>query len=310
MDERLQALLVGVGLVENPYLVNKDTEAESTVTDNSCKTIAEEQLTLNEEVCVEHVVKQDLTNHIDDTSDEPVCNESIDVEHDTYGIESSPTDTQGDSSELTGFYETLELAESFGDCEINSPCDNICVDEDIPIDDTCDELNKDNDLSTDYQENNSIEQDSYVYQEDNSELQGLDEDKLCESDVCQEDIHAILDEEEIVSTDSSDFTNRIDVVSEIENVYLDNYSQVEKEPVDTPDKSNKENLTDVLLSYNINIDGRKKLSNGLFNFSYSCEDNLDLKLSIDDYLDEEIIQESVDCNKRKKKGFLQKIWRK
>lgn len=74
--------------------------------------------------------------------------------------------------------------------------------------------------------------------------------------------------------------------------------------------SEKEKLVDLMLSYNINVDGRKKSSSGMFNFGYSSDNDELLDLDNELAFDDDIIEETVQSPKKEKKGLLSKFRRR
>lgn len=96
----------------------------------------------------------------------------------------------------------------------------------------------------------------------------------------------------------------------IEDTYIEAEYVNNSEVPNTELLSDKEKLVDLMLSYNINVEGRKKSSSGLFNFGYNSDNdellNLDNELTFDD----DIVEETVQSSKKEKKGLLSKFRRR
>lgn len=232
MDERLQALLVGVGLLES-------------ITDLKSEDIIEEQV-LSDVKCddLEQMLYEDtLHNHVSEVTDstlEEVIQENIE-----------------DFDEPSGDGTSTE-----------SPPDNeLYVDVNSVVEEPC----------------AGIVEEMYYSTADDFKQPDIYEEQAA---------HAKLSGVETCITLTKSNMDAVDIIEDNESDSL-NF---------------KEKLIDILLSYNINIDGRKKSSSALFNFSYNEVQSLGLDADLD-FTDDECVS-TITEEKTKKKSILGKIWRK
>lgn len=192
----------------------------------------------------------------------------------------------------------------------------------------------------------SIEPDTeheYEHEDLNSNAEDLSEGEPLDSDIPQTDCIPTDSscDDEVLHTDATDCSVPVDTDS-IEEVHCteylnteqctppheydieedkhidviieDTYTEVEcvnnSEVSNTELLSDKEKLVDLMLSYNINVDGRKKSSSGLFNFGYNSDNDELLDLDSELMFDDDIVKETVQSPKKEKKGLLSKFRRR